>query len=119
MIQKGPKKVCERNVGVNSKECGGCKKWTHFRCHAIYKEMGWGNEETYRCPKCVHGLTGIFKRRVPIRRAGRKKGNLCTTEQKTNTNANEKSNKDRRKQREDWRQKKRITGKQQKQKGTK
>ena len=35
---------------------------------------------------------------MPIRRAGRKKKNLCTTEQKTNANANtnEKSNKDRR-----------------------
>ena len=32
--------VCEGNIGVNSKECGGCKKWTHFRCHAIYKGKG-------------------------------------------------------------------------------
>ena len=87
--------VCERNVGVNSKECGGCKKWTHFRCHAIYKGRGWGNEEDYRCPKCVHGLTGVFKKRVPIRRAGRKKGNLCTNEQNTNANA-KKSKEDRR-----------------------
>ena len=82
-----PCSVCDGNVGVNSNECGGCKKWTHFRCHVIYKGQGWGKREDYRCPRCVHGLTGDFKKKVPIRRAGRKKKNLCTTEQKTNTNA--------------------------------
>ena len=28
-----PCAICERNVGVNSRECKGCNKWVHNRCH--------------------------------------------------------------------------------------
>ena len=29
--------ICERNVGVSSRECKECKKWIHFRCHVFNK----------------------------------------------------------------------------------
>ena len=75
-----PCSVCDGNVGVSSNECGECKKWTHFSCHVYYKGKDWGGD--YRCPRCVHNLTGVLKKKVQIRRVGRKKKNVCTTEQK-------------------------------------
>ena len=57
--------------------------------------MGWGDEENYKCPKCVRGLTGLIKKKVAIRRTGRKNGNLCSNILKTNVNV-KKNNEDRR-----------------------
>ena len=75
--------VCEKNVGVSSNKCIGCKKWIHFRCHAIYGGVGWGNEENYKCSKCVRGLSGLIKKKVAIG-TGRKNGHLCSNVLKTN-----------------------------------
>ena len=86
--------VCGRNVGVSSNKCIGCKKWIHFRCHAIYGGVGWGDEENYKCPKCVRGLSGLIKKKVAIR-TGRKNGNLCSNVLKTNVNV-KRNNEDRR-----------------------
>ena len=52
--------ICERNVGVSSKECKECKKWIHFRCHVFNNGIGWKNESDYKCPKCING--GVFKK---------------------------------------------------------
>ena len=30
--------------------------------------MGWGNKGGYRCPKCVHGLKGVFKKATKAKR---------------------------------------------------
>ena len=92
-----PCSVCDGNVGVNSNVCGKCKKWTHFSCHVYYKGKDWKGD--YRCPRCVNNLTGVLKKKVQIKRVGKKTKTVWTTEQKINTdaNANEKGSKDRRK----------------------
>ena len=58
--------MCDGNVGVNSNECGECKKWTHFSCHVYYKGRDWKGD--YRCPRCVHNLTGVLKKKVQIKK---------------------------------------------------
>ena len=57
-----PCSVCDGNVGGNSNVCGGCKKWTHFACHVYYKGRDWKGD--YRCPRCVHNLAGVLKKKV-------------------------------------------------------
>ena len=59
-----PCKICERNLGVSSKECKECKKWIHFRCHVFNNGIGWKNESDYKCPKCING--GVVKKPITI-----------------------------------------------------
>ena len=51
----------------NARECKGCNKWVHHRCHIANKGIGWeeGPEKSdYRCANCVKNIAGVFDRMV-------------------------------------------------------
>ena len=81
-----PCAICEKNVGVNSRECKGCKKWVHGRCHMANKGIGWGGDpkkSDYRCIKCVKKIKGVIGEMVTEEgRKIRRKGSTGATQGK-------------------------------------
>ena len=42
--EKYPCAICGENVGNSSRECKGCDKWVHYRCHVSNKGIGWNDD---------------------------------------------------------------------------
>ena len=85
-----PCAICEKNVGVNSRECKGCKKWVHGRCHMANKGIGWGGDpkkSDYRCIKCVKMIKGVIGEMVTEegRKIRRKRSTGATQGKETET----------------------------------
>ena len=39
-----PCAICGKNVGNSSRECKGCDKWVHYRCHVSNKGIAWNDD---------------------------------------------------------------------------
>ena len=67
---KYPCAICEGNVRSNARECKGCYKWVHHRCHIANNGIGWNDdpEKTdYRCPNCLKNIAGVIQRMMTKR----------------------------------------------------
>ena len=76
---KYPCAICGGNVRCSAKECKGCDKWVHYRCHIANNEIGWNDdpEKTdYRCPKCLKNIAGVIQRMMTKREIRLRKRNL-------------------------------------------
>ena len=52
---KYPCGICGTGVGINSIQCGGCKKWIHKKCSEVKGKLKKDPTYTCRCAKCVGG----------------------------------------------------------------
>merc|ERR1712121_298475 len=53
---KYPCAICGGNVRCNVRECKGCYKWVHHKCHIVNNGIRWNDDpekSDYRCPNCI------------------------------------------------------------------
>ena len=62
---KYPCAICEGNVRSNARECKGCYKWVHYRCHIANNGIGWNDD--YRCPNCIKNIAGVIQKMMTKR----------------------------------------------------